>query len=301
MSPLVSVIIPSWNAERTIGYTLESIFRQTLQDIEVIVVDDASDDGTRDVLKGFIHYGLKCLVNKERRGPGVCRNLGIQAASGKYVAFVDADDAIASEYLETLVRCLMNLGPRSVVASNIWVCRSSDDEMLPSFTLFEERGLRLPSMIPCRVSLSKLIEHNVDIKPMICRKELIETNVRFWEQTMGEEWLPFLIELSCAGFNFFLVNEPLYYYRVHESNISRKHETVIRELISVERLLITCEMDEATKLALERYRRFLRARAPWVALRSGRLKEFVNGLIRYPMAMSFVIFKLQTWLRRRLM
>ena len=212
MSPLVSVIVPSRNAERTIGYALDSIFNQTLQDIEVIVVDDASDDGTQDVVKAFAHRGLKLLVNERRLGPGTCRNLGIQAASGKYVAFVDADDAIDPEYLETLVRFLVTLGRRSIVASNIWVCNSSNNRMLPAFTLFEQRMLRLPSKVPCQVSIAKLIEHKVDIKPIICREELIETNVRFWEQTMGEEWLPFLIELSRAGFNIFLVDKPLYYY-----------------------------------------------------------------------------------------
>ncbi len=87
--PLVSVIIPAFNAERHIGETIEHVLRQTLTDIEVIVVDDGSSDKTVDVVSGY--PGVRC-VRKPNGGVSSARNRGVQEARGEWVSFVDSDD-----------------------------------------------------------------------------------------------------------------------------------------------------------------------------------------------------------------
>ncbi|MCS3665220.1 glycosyltransferase family 2 protein [Salinibacter ruber] len=85
-----SVIIPVYNRERLIEEALDSVFAQTFDDFEVIVVDDGSTDRTAEVVRAY--SGSVQLIHQENAGPGVARNTGIEAASGDYVAFLDSDD-----------------------------------------------------------------------------------------------------------------------------------------------------------------------------------------------------------------
>jgi len=89
-APRVSVVLPAYNAERTIGEALASVFAQTFRDFEVIVVDDGSTDGTRAVLDRW-RTAITC-VRQLNGGPGRARNAAIRRARGQLVAFLDADD-----------------------------------------------------------------------------------------------------------------------------------------------------------------------------------------------------------------
>jgi len=87
---VVSVVIPAYNAEKTLGLTLESVLAQSLDDVEVIVVDDGSTDGTAAVANG-VGRPVRC-ISMHNGGVSKARNTGIDAATGRYVAFLDADD-----------------------------------------------------------------------------------------------------------------------------------------------------------------------------------------------------------------
>ena len=93
----VSVVIPVYNGERYLGEALESVVGQTLRPSEVIVVDDGSTDGSGAVAAGYEPL-VRCL-RQEHGGIGTARNLGAQAASGDYLAFLDADDLWEREKL----------------------------------------------------------------------------------------------------------------------------------------------------------------------------------------------------------
>jgi glycosyltransferase involved in cell wall biosynthesis len=90
--PLVSVIIPAYNASRTIGRALASVWRQNYHPIEIIVVDDASTDTTRDVVEALPPSAVRLVVHPANQGAGAARNTGLREAVGEYVAFLDADD-----------------------------------------------------------------------------------------------------------------------------------------------------------------------------------------------------------------
>lgn len=105
MSPTVSVIIPALNEERFVAATLESVRQQTYPHWEVIVVDDGSSDGTVDIVRGYSDRDdrIRLLRNSIRNGPGAPRNVGLGAASGRFVAFLDADDLWLPAKLERQV------------------------------------------------------------------------------------------------------------------------------------------------------------------------------------------------------
>lgn len=95
MNPLVSVIVPAYNAEETIVECLESVHQQTYNNIEIIVVDDGSLDNTYSTIKEyqFVNDVKKLKVFQiDNSGPAYARNYGIRYASGEYIAFLDSDD-----------------------------------------------------------------------------------------------------------------------------------------------------------------------------------------------------------------
>jgi glycosyltransferase involved in cell wall biosynthesis len=114
-APLVSILIPCHNAEKFIGETLHSVARQTWQQIEVIVVDDGSQDGSSSVVERF--SGVK-LIRQKNLGAGAARNHAYKASTGTYIQFLDADDLIEPDKIERQVVRLMH-NP-TCVASSEW-------------------------------------------------------------------------------------------------------------------------------------------------------------------------------------
>ena len=95
MAGLVSGIIPVYNSGAFIEETLDSVAGQTYKDIEIIVVDDGSTDGTKEIVSDYAGKAgirLKLLANAKRKGAAGARNTAIDEASGDFIAFIDADD-----------------------------------------------------------------------------------------------------------------------------------------------------------------------------------------------------------------
>jgi glycosyltransferase involved in cell wall biosynthesis len=103
--PLVSVIVPAYNAERFLGRALRSGLAQTYAHLELIVVDDGSADRTADVIRSFTDARIRHL-SQPNRGQGAARNLGIRASTGRYVTFLDADDVYLPQKVERQVEFL---------------------------------------------------------------------------------------------------------------------------------------------------------------------------------------------------
>jgi len=106
--PLVSAIIPAYNAARFIEATLESILAQTYQNIEVIVVDDGSKDATPEIVRKFSDRDPRItLIQQANAGVAAARNRAIQSAKGEFVAPIDADDIWYPHKLEKQVQCFL--------------------------------------------------------------------------------------------------------------------------------------------------------------------------------------------------
>ncbi len=110
MAVSVSVVVPLYNKSKHILRALGSIAKQTLRDFEAIVVDDGSTDGGAELAAGFPDRRFR-VIAQPNAGPGAARNRGIAAAAGDVIAFLDADDAWAPEYLESGVKLLNSCGP----------------------------------------------------------------------------------------------------------------------------------------------------------------------------------------------
>lgn len=103
-TPEISVIIPAYNREQTIGRSIESVLAQTFSDIELIVVDDRSADKTIDVVRGFTDPRIRCVVLEKNGGVHIARNHGLEVSRGKFILFLDSDDELYAHALEKMHR-----------------------------------------------------------------------------------------------------------------------------------------------------------------------------------------------------
>jgi len=107
MNPLVSIIIPTYNAEKYILDTVNSALSQTYKNIEIIIIDDGSTDDTLNLINSFRLEKVK-IFTQENKGASVARNNGLKHASGKYIQFLDADDLINEVKIESQVKLLIS-------------------------------------------------------------------------------------------------------------------------------------------------------------------------------------------------
>jgi glycosyltransferase involved in cell wall biosynthesis len=105
---LVSIVIPCFNAEVTVADTMASVLAQTWPDIEVIVIDDGSTDGSAGILRGFVDR-IRVELGPHR-GASAARNNGTALATGAYIQYLDADDLLASDAIEKRVAALDDVG-----------------------------------------------------------------------------------------------------------------------------------------------------------------------------------------------
>jgi len=105
---LVSVIIPTYNRAHLIGRAIESVLSQTYDCFEIVIVDDASTDGTERVIKHYTDKRIRYIRSDKNMGLGAARNIGIESARGKYIAFLDDDDLFEPRKLDVQVPILDN-------------------------------------------------------------------------------------------------------------------------------------------------------------------------------------------------
>ena len=107
--PLISIIIPCYNSAKTIKRCLDSVFASAYSNLEVICINDGSNDNTLEILHAYakLHSNM-ITINQDNKRQGYCRNRGIDVASGDYVCFVDSDDEIDTYFICELVRLVQN-------------------------------------------------------------------------------------------------------------------------------------------------------------------------------------------------
>lgn len=114
--PLVSVIIPVWNAEDNIEKLIQELFDQTYQDIEIIAIDDGSSDGSLRILEQLAKKDPRLRVEHQKNaGVSATRNRGIKLATGEYLVFIDSDDEVLPEFIEAMVEAVQK-NPQAVLA-----------------------------------------------------------------------------------------------------------------------------------------------------------------------------------------
>lgn len=131
MSDSVSVVIPLYNKAEYVERALQSVFAQTLQPLELIIIDDGSSDGGADLVERIDDARIR-LIKQPNAGVSVARNRGIEAAQGSLIAFLDADDEWMPGFLETVVRLYSNYPTAGAYATAYTIIQGDGLAVVPS-------------------------------------------------------------------------------------------------------------------------------------------------------------------------
>lgn len=206
--PLVSIIMPCYNTERFISDTIESVRRQTYSHWELIIVDDASDDGTADIVNAFCvkEDRIRFFVKNEHTGIADSRNKCIEKAKGQYLAFIDSDDLWYSEKLEIQLGLMLE--------HNIGFSYSSYDCM-------DECGKSLNRTIKAagNLSYSDYMRNTIIGCSTVMLNKAIIGEVEVPDFRTSEDTATWLNILK-KGFFAYAIEKPLVCYRIRKHSAS---------------------------------------------------------------------------------
>jgi len=255
VSERVSVVIPVRNRESRIGRAIESVLAQTVPAAEIIVIDDASTDGTAGVVQS---YGERVrLVRRNGGGAYAARNAAIRVATSPLVAFLDSDDAWLPRKLESQLP-LFHDARVGVVFGNACVVDETNGMRIPSGTTFD----RTP---PGRASRKDFLRGNfISFSTAIVRRECFDACGLFDERLSADYLAFFRID---ARYRFAYVSTPVAEYVLHAGNWSGNLEASLRSRLDLfgEELSRTTDRDE--RALLERLLFNLRIHLRYTALR----------------------------------
>lgn len=224
--PLVSIVVPAYSVEKYIGECLDSLTRQTYRDIEVIVVDDGSTDGTYEAARAKASKDNRIKVLKQANsGPGAARNKAIALACGQYLTFADADDILPPTAIAKLVGTLERTGSDFVVGG---LARLSHGKVLPPDNWVKEvhaetrEGIRLMDFPD--------ILKNVFVWNKMFKSEFFREKVGlFPEGVLYEDQEP--TALAYLHGTFDVLSDVVYHWRIREDGTSiTQNKTDINDL-----------------------------------------------------------------------
>lgn len=227
--PLISVIIPTYNSARFLSRTIESVLRQTWQHFELIIVDDASTDGTIDVVRAFAEkdHRIKFVaLDKNTGGPVRPTNKGLEMAQGAYIAFLDHDDEWLPEKLDEQLLLLRS----SAHTLGGVVC----DVLFSS----EDKPYRFPEYPTKESSLIAMLcaDFFFNFSILLIPREVFE-NVGFLDEnfTLGADHDYYL--RIARSYQIGVVRKPLLRYTIHVQNLSRSALSMKNSIADLELLL----------------------------------------------------------------
>lgn len=233
--PKVSVILSAFNAERTIGAAIDSVLKQSVPDIELIICDDASTDQTVRIVSEIIDPRVIFIKNQTNLGPGPSRDRAIKLAQGRWLAITDADDIWLPYRLEKLI-AEINSDSDFMVFDNLMLCFDSVYGMIPYKKLRNSNSFCFQDSYPVEVPIEKYLRLNqLLIKPLIPLQWVHRTLAHHGDYRFGED-TRFFLQLMAAGLRMKYHPEPMYYYRLTPSSLTSHRDRDFQMLQILEEL-----------------------------------------------------------------
>ena len=230
MSCLVSIIIPLYNSEKYIRDCILSCLKQTYKDIEVIVIDDGSNDNGYQIVKELSKNDKRIKVyHTKNNGVSSARNLGIEKSSGEYISFIDADDCIDEKFIETMVRYMVN----------------TDSNFCFSKNTFGNNNVTGSKIISSSEAEAMLLSQRIAVGcwNKMYRRDILK-GIRFRKDLFYGEGLYFINQVAHNANNIVVCEDALYHYRkVNPESATTKFD--INKMVNGEKSLF--EIKKFTK------------------------------------------------------
>lgn len=213
--PIVSVIVPAYNAETFIAETLSSVQAQTFQDFEVIIVDDGSTDGTVEVVRSFCKADHRfSLIQQQNAGVSTARNAAIQQARGEWLAFVDSDDVWLPEKLEHQLKLGATDQNTNLIFTNHFRWDGNRD-LCPAY----KENENLPEGDVTRLLIAKCVFLPSTV--IVRRRAVVEAGLFNPKLRSGEDW-DLWLRLAVLGLSVLGAREPLVRYRCWPGSLTSR-------------------------------------------------------------------------------
>ncbi|MFA7412991.1 MAG: glycosyltransferase family 2 protein [Rhizobium sp.] len=303
-TPDVSIVIAAFNAAETIERAIAAGLAQQGVTLEVIVADDCSADGTRDVVASIADPRLRLVALAENRGPGGARNAGIDASRGRWIAVLDADDSMRPDRLARMIAKAEADGAQ-IVVDNLSVVEADGGSraMFEEHKLASSPELTLPAFIESNVLFRS--RHNFGyMKPVFSRQFLVDQGLRFDENLrIGEDYLLLASALAAGG--KCAVDPAIgYVYHITDGSISRvlKAADVETMIAADAEFLRRYRLDRKALAAQRRRRRSLEQARSFLTLIGHLERRSLAGALgtalRDPLALRHLGMPITVRLRR---
>lgn len=237
----VSVIIPVYNVEKYLKQCLDSLLRQTLEDIELICVNDGSTDSSLSILQEYANTDERIKIfDKENEGQGVARNIGIKNATGEFIAFVDPDDWVEVDMYESLYNQAKSLNSQVVFCDYQKVQEHNGKISRPhifrkAVSLTKSKPIKVPT---CQNIKKPLLYNSFLVAPCqawngIYDATLVKENsIRFADFRCFEDVM-FIVRTIVLAQNISYIDKVFYNYRIRKSSTLRSNEERYIDLINI--------------------------------------------------------------------
>lgn len=215
MQPAVSIVIPVYNAADMLEDTIESLLRQTIQEIEILLVDDCSTDNSSEIIRRYMQKDsrVRGIFQEKNVGVGKTRNRGISEAKGEYIGFVDSDDWVEKNMYEEMYKLAKAKAVDICVCGYMQDILTSTKEIKTSIEVLPTVGSYFEKTEICRAAVDLDEEKNFAyIWNKIYKAKMIKNGkVMFNEQNFGEDFI-FNINAFKLANSMCVINETFYHY-----------------------------------------------------------------------------------------
>ncbi|MGH9434690.1 MAG: glycosyltransferase family 2 protein [Terriglobia bacterium] len=241
-NPSVSVVVPAYNAEHTIGVMIESVLSQTYPNLELIICDDASTDQTICVVESYSDDRIKLVHNDENMGEGAARDRAIAEARGHWIALLDADDAWCPRRLSALLDAVGTDTDR-MIFDDMWECHHTAKGLVP-WRRVRGKGAYGANNVAVDVPISEWARSKrLIMQPFIPTAQLRVSGVLHSRRRFGAD-TEFVLKLIAAGLKLRYVPHAYYLYRISPASMTaiRSRHTLMEEVL--EQAITTFAHDE---------------------------------------------------------
>lgn len=230
MYPKVSIILPVYNVEKSINKCVESIVKQTFKEIEIIIINDGSSDGTRNIIEKLSSLDERIIiVNQRNTGVGGARNKGLDMAQGEYCLFIDGDDYINPVMVEVMYKMITKF-KCDVVQCSYNIITNDNVKNIKYDIPFNKviTGNEIESYLKRPLILGNLSTYIWD---KIYNVEFLKKNqIKFEDKIIFEDWY-FNMDIISKMSSFLYIEDNLYNYVVYDESLSKKNYDNYDEMI----------------------------------------------------------------------
>lgn len=246
----VSVIIPVYNSEKFLKKCLESILYQSFKEIEIIIINDGSTDGSLKIIEQFMLEDERIiLINQKNQGVSVSRNKGIKMAKGEFLLNVDSDDWIEKEYIEVLYKKALEKDLDIVISDIYFEYLTKKGFILKD--LYLKEGEIITGNDYCNIFIEKNF-HGYSCNKLIKKSLYVDNNIYYRKEISVLEDAEVILKLGYYAKRIGKINGIFYHYLQHSHSTSKKMtEKKVMDIKDVLEKLIDFFDDEEKKKKLQ--------------------------------------------------